>query len=174
MDLLKKAGGDSSVGKLAGSLGLGDSQAKDLIGALSPALVGGLQKQATSAGGMAALQKALATGNHQQYIDKPELLESAATRDDGNKILGHLFGSKDVSRNVATQAAEQTGIDPSLIKKALPLLAGLAMGALSKKSDAGQSASSSDGLGSLLGGLMGGGDGKMGVDDLLGMAKKLF
>jgi hypothetical protein len=170
MDLLSAAGADDSVGKLAGSVGIGKSEAQKMIGALAPALTRGLQKQKESGGGLDALQNALAKGNHQRYVDEPELMQSEDTRQDGNKILGHLFGSKDVSRNVAAQAAAETGIDANLIKQALPLVAGLAMGALSKKSDAG--AGSGDSLGSLLGGMLGGSSG--GIDDLLGMAKKLF
>ena len=45
------------------------------------------------------------------------------------------------------------------------------MGALSKKSDAGKSLDSS--LPGLLGGLLGGDDG-VGMDDMLGMARKFF
>ena len=41
----------------------------------------------------------------------------------GNEILGQIFGSKDVSRTVAGQAAQSTGIDAALLKKMLPLLA---------------------------------------------------
>lgn len=175
MDLLQQAGARGSVDELAGSVGIPASKAEDLIGALSPALVRSLQKQAQSSGGLEALGKALASGGHQRYVERPDLMAAAATRDDGNKILGHLFGSKDVSRKVAARAAEQTGIDKGLIKKALPLVAGLAMGALSKKSAAGGPAPSAEGLGGLLGGLMGGGgDDGLGVDDLLGLAKKLF
>ena len=175
MDLLMKSGAGSSVGELAGSIGLGDSQAKDLIGAIGPALTRSLQKQSESSGGLEALQSALSRGSHQQYIDRPELMKSDATREDGNKILGHLFGSKDVSRNVAAQAAQDTGIDAGLIKKALPLVAGLAMGALSKNSRQEATTGSDSGLGGLLGGLLGGGSSSaVGVDDLLGLAKRLF
>ena len=70
-----------------------------------------------------------------------ELLEADATRMDGNKILGHILGSKDVSRNVAAAAANDTGIDADLIKKALPLVAALAMGAMSKKTSGGRRSS---------------------------------
>jgi hypothetical protein len=175
MDLLQQAGARGSVDELAGSVGIPASKVQDLIGALSPALVGSLAKQARSSGGLEALGKALATGNHQRYVEQPDLMASAATRDDGNKILGHLLGSKDVSRKVAARAAEQTGLEAGLIKKALPLVAGLAMGALSKKSAAGGRAPSAEGLGGLLGALVGGGDGDgPGVGDLLGLAKKLF
>jgi len=177
MDLLEKTGGGTSVGKLAGTVGLGDSQTKDLIGALAPALMRGMQKQTEDDSGLAGLQSALAGGNHQRYIEQPELMQSEATREDGNKILGHIFGSKDVSRNVAAQAAQQTGIDTSIIKKVLPLLAGLAMGALSKKTagGAGVGASTGGALGGLLSGLLGGNDKQQGgLDDLLGLAKKFF
>lgn len=173
MDLLRKSGGEDSIEQLAGKLGIGSSQAEDLVGSLSPALVKSLQKQAASPGGLDALKRALDRGNHDQYVDQPELMQSEATREDGNKILGHLFGSKDVSRNVAAHASGQTGIDTDTIKKALPFVASLAMGALSKKSDRGERRG--DSLGGLLGGLMGGdtSDG-VGVDDLLGFARKFF
>ena len=175
MDLLMKSGAGNSVGELASSIGLGDSQAKDLIAALGPALTLSLQKQSESSGGLDALQNALSSGTHQQYIDRPELMKSEATREDGNKILGHLFGSKDVSRNVAARAAQDTGIDAGLIKKALPLVAGLAMGALSKSSSPEAPAESDSGLGGLLGALVGGGSSSAGgVDDLLDLAKRLF
>ena len=52
-----------------------------------------------------------------------------------------------MSRQVAATAEKDTGIDAGLIKKALPLVATLAMGAMSKKSEAGRTS----GLGDLLG-----------------------
>ena len=66
MDLLSAAGADDSVGKLAGSVGIGTSEAQKMIGALAPALARGLQKQKESSGGLDALQSALAKGNHQR------------------------------------------------------------------------------------------------------------
>ena len=172
LDLLKETGGEQSVGQLASRLNLGSSETKSIIDAVAPALMRSLQKGSGSASGLASLTKALESGNHARYIDRPEELLSDNAVNDGNKILGHLFGSKDVSRNVAANAAEQSGVDASLVKKALPLLAGLAMGALNKKSDGGRSAGSA--LPGLLGGLAGGDDGKFGVDDVLSMARKFF
>lgn len=171
MDLLQKAGGAGSLGSLASGLGLDNSKTNDLVAALAPALMRGVQKQTQGDGGLSALKTALGSGSHQRYLDDPTLMTDTATRDDGNNILGHLFGSKDVSRNVAAQAAQSTGIDVNLIKKALPLLAGLAMGAISKSSDAGKSLDSS--LPGLLGSLAGGDDG-IGLDDVLGMARRFF
>lgn len=175
LDLLKGAGGTDSIGELAGAVGLGSSDTNKLIGALAPALLGGLQKNTGTDSGLAGLRKALQSGGHESYVDNPKLLREDTTRADGNKILGHLFGSKDVSRNVAAHAAKETGIDSGIIKKALPLLASLAMGAMSKKSSAGRDLGSSPGKGGLgpLAELFGGADG-FGIDDVLGLARKFF
>jgi hypothetical protein len=171
IDLLESVGGQQSLGNLAGSLGLDTSKANDLVGALTPALMGGLQKQNKSEDGLSSFINALQKGNHQQYVSNPDAMSSPETVADGNNILGHLLGSKDVSRNVAAQAAESTGIDASLIKKALPLIASLVMGAMSKSSDQGKSLSGSGSDSGLLGGLLGE---DFGVDDMLDLAKKFF
>lgn len=70
-----------------------------------------------------------------------------------------------MSRTVAGQAANKTGIDPSILKKMLPLLAMLVAGYLSKQAEGGrQGGRQAQGggllgglLGSVLGGLLGGG-----------------
>ncbi|MEM6513772.1 MAG: DUF937 domain-containing protein [Pseudomonadota bacterium] len=163
LDLLQDAGGSKSLGHLAGAVGIDASQTQSLVAAVAPALMAGLQKQTENEGGLSALQNALSTGNHARYVDQPELMADSASRDDGNRILGHLLGSKDVSRNLASDAAASTGIDPRIIKQALPLVAGLAMGALSKQK-------SDNDIGGLLGGLADG----IGVNDVMGLARKFF
>jgi hypothetical protein len=175
LDLLKSAGGGDGIGELAGAVGLGSSDTNKLIGALGPALLSGLQKNTADDSGLAGLRNALQTGGHDRYVDNPAALRDDSTRQDGNNILGHLFGSKDVSRNVAAHAAKETGIDSGIIKKALPLLASLAMGAMSKKTSGGRDLGTSRNEGGLgpLGDLIGGGDG-FGLDDVLGLAKKFF
>ena len=174
MDLLQESGGTGSINALAKQLGIGGRETGSLVESLAPALMRGMQKQLDDPATAEGLTKALSSGNHQRYLDDPNLVASGETITDGNKILGHLFGSKDVSRNVAAQAAERSGLESSLVRKALPILAGLAMGAVSKK---GQSSPGNlDGglLGGLLGGLTGGDDDGFGIDDVLSLAKKLF
>jgi len=170
LDLLDSVGGQKSLGSLASNLGLDAAKTNGLVSALAPALMGSLQKQTSSQDGLSGLKNALQSGKHQAYINNPASMSSPETVQDGNNILGHILGSKDVSRNVAAQAAVSTGIDVSLIKKALPLIASLAMGAMSKSSDAGKSLDNS--ASDLFGGLMGGDGIDMG--DVLNLAKKFF
>ncbi len=173
MDLLDQSGGGNSVSALSKQLGIDSNDTANLVEALAPALMRGLQNQTKSPDTLDGLTKALAGGQHQRYLDNPDLIADSAMRDDGNRILGHLFGSKDVSRNVAANAAHSTGIDSTLIKQALPILAGLAMGAISKRGQADSPVPDADTFGGLIGGLLGGGDG-LDLDDVLSMAKKLF
>lgn len=147
--LLNSAGG-GALKQVGQQLGVDDSKVEGLLGKLLPALTGGIQRNAGAASGIESLQNALAKGNHQRYIDDPSALADQNTVDDGNKILGHLFGSKDVSRQVASQAAEETGLDLGMIKKFLPIVAAAAMGALSKQTSGGSK-------------LAGGGSGAMGM-----------
>lgn len=173
------------IEQLARGAGVGESDARTGLEALLPAVTRGIQREAGSSSGLESLVKALGSGHHDRYLDSPDLLGSPATRDDGNAILGHVFGSKDVSRNVAGHAARDTGIDSSLLKKLLPLVASLAMGALSRSSQAGaelqqrqSSSGAGDLLGALIGGLAGGGsasrENDSPLDDILDLAKKFL
>jgi len=175
MDLLKDAGADASLGAMSKQIGLSSAEAGKLVKALSPALTHGLQRQSDSDSGLSNFKKALENGGHQRYLQDPDLLSQEGTRLDGNKILGHLFGSKDVSRNVAAHAAEETGLDSALIKKALPILATLVLGAVSKSSNSGQELSerSTGGLGALAG-LFLSRNNDSGIGDIINLARKLF
>ena len=80
----------------------------------------------------------------------------------GNEVLGQIFGSKDVSRAVADDAASKSGLGSGVLRKMLPLLAMLVTGFMAKQTGgAGQAqeGGGSGGLGGLigsLGGLFGG------------------
>jgi hypothetical protein len=69
---------------------------------------------------------------------------------DGNGILGHIFGSKEVSRSVAGQAAQQSGIGTDIMKQMLPIVATMVMGSLSRNTAAAGPESAGGFLSSLL------------------------
>jgi hypothetical protein len=162
-----------SVQQAGGLLGLDAGKTQELLRQLVPALSGGLQRNLGASGGLASLANALANGNHERYLDDPAALQSPAAVSDGNAILGHVFGSKDVSRDVADRAAANTGIDAGTIKKFLPIAAAAVMAALSKRTANGSNLQGSAGGGLLSGLLDSAGDG-IGLDDLLRVGKKLF
>jgi hypothetical protein len=153
-DILNQTGGLHSIAR---ELGIGEADAAKAAAALGPAVLGGFSKQAQSspqgAEGLGGLLSQLGGSNLLDAVLAPAPTDTGP----GNNVLGQIFGSKDVSRAVAQNAATQTGLDPSLLKKMLPMLAMLVAGYMAKQQGAGgASAGAGDGLGRLLGGLLGG------------------
>lgn len=167
-DILSQTGGLQSMAR---ELGVSESQAADGAAALIPALLGGFKKQAQSQpGGIEGLGGLLGQLGGSGLLDN--LLGAQPTDvGRGNDVLGQIFGSKDVSRTVAQNASAQSGLDPALLKKMLPMLAMAVAGFMSKQQGGASPLSAQGGLGNLLGGLLGGqsaGDGR-GVSGLASM-----
>ena len=170
--LLAAQGGDG-LRQMSARFGLDTDQTQSAIDALLPMLAGAVSRNASTPDGLEGLLGALGSGRHQRYVDEPSALDDPETVQDGNAILGHMFGSKEVSREVAARASAQTGIGADILKQMLPLLAALLMGGLSKGASGGGLGAAQgsgggmfgapDANGGGLGGAMGGG-----LGDVLG------
>ena len=165
-DILAQVGGLQSMAR---ELGVSESEAARGAEALVPAILGGFRKQADSQpaglGGLGGLLSQLGGGGLLDNVLSPQPTDVSR----GDNVLGEIFGSKDVSRAVATNAAGQTGLDSSLLKKMLPMLAMMVAGYMAKQHGGGTGAPGS-GLGGLLGGLLGGQrSGAGGLGGLAGM-----
>lgn len=133
LDAILGAQGGTGAQQLGRQFGLEESQVSSALSALVPALAAGFQQNMSSPQGLDGLLSALGGGRHQQYVDDPNALGRPDTTADGNGILGHIFGSKDVSRQVASRASAKTGISESVLKSMLPVVAAMAMGSMSKQ-----------------------------------------
>ncbi len=171
------AQGGKTVATLAQQFGLSQDQTTAALGQLVPSLNKAMQRNAQTDDGLSSLLRALQGGGHQRYLEQPEAVTRPEAIQDGNAILGHLFGSKDVSREVAKRASASTGIGTDILKKMLPMVAGLAMGSASRgagKIGLGNSGAPQAKAGGLLSSLLDqDGDGSV-TDDLWNLAKKMF
>jgi hypothetical protein len=172
-DMLQQTG---AVGAISRELGIDPATAEAGAAALLPSILSGFQNPAAAAepqsaigggadaagGGLGALLGTISALGGGGLLDN---VTANAPSDvgQGNQILGQIFGSKDESRAVATQASAQSGVEPSLLKKMLPLLAMAAAGYVMKQAGHGrQGGAAGGGLGGALdGGLGGGGLGGM-------------
>jgi len=186
VDILQQSGGISTMAK---ELGINESVAQAGAAALLPAVLGGFKKttQAQPSGleGLGGLLGQLGGGG---LLDSVLGTEPTPVNQ-GNEILGQIFGSKEVSRTVAAGAEQKSGISSDLLKKMLPVVAMMVAGYMAKQGDSGES--SGGGIGGLIGGLLGGGSQSSGgalgsiaslldldgdgnpLDDIIGMAGKL-
>ena len=166
-DILAETGGLDSMAR---ELGISQSQAASGAAALVPAILGGFKKQAQAqpAGldGLGGLLSQLGGGSLMDDVLSPQ----PTNVNRGNDVLGQIFGSRDVSRTVATNAASQSGLDPSLLKKMLPMVAMLVTGYMSRQQGGATGAPpASGGLGGMLGGLLGGASGRASSGGLASM-----
>lgn len=134
LDAVLQAGGGKAVNQIGAQVGLGEAQTASALSALVPALAAGFQQNLQSPEGLSSLTSLLANGGHQQYIENPAALATPDATDEGNRILSQVLGSKDVSRDVASRAAAQSGVSADVLKRLLPLAATLMMGAFAQKS----------------------------------------
>ena len=161
-DILSQSGGLQSIAR---ELGISETEAASGAAALTPAILGGIQKQTEARpAGVEDLSGLLSQLGGDGLLDNllaPEPTDVSK----GNNVLGQIFGSKDVSRTVAQHASSQSGLSSQVLKKMLPMLAMLVTGYLARKRSSvapGQSSGGGGGLGGLLGGLLGGGAGGLG------------
>jgi hypothetical protein len=168
----------AAVQQVAQQFGLGNEQAISALSALVPQLASGVQQNLQQPGGLQSLLGALASGQHDQYLNDPTRLGDASTIADGNNILGHILGSKSVSQDVTANAAAQTGISQGLLKQMLPIAATLVMGSLARQTSqagSGQVAANSGAgvMGTVASMLDANHDGSA-VDDVVGMVGKFL
>ena len=187
LEILQQSGG---IETMARELGVNESVAQAGAAALLPSILGGFKKttqaQPTGLDGLGGLLGQLGGGG---LLDSVLGLQPTPV-DQGNQVLGQIFGSKEVSRTVAAGAEQQTGISSDLLKKMLPVVAMMVAGYMAKQGGE-SSGNGNGGLGGLIGGLLGGGSkassGGLGglaslldldgdgnpLDDIIGMAGKL-
>jgi hypothetical protein len=146
-EMLTNAQNGNGMDMLARQFNLSQQQTRDAVEALMPAFSQGLKRNASDPYGVGAFMSAMASGNHAKYFEDAQKAFAPQGVAEGNGILGHLFGSKDLSRAVADQAARATGISQDVLKQMLPVIASMIMGGLFKQSTGQMQGSQGIGLG---------------------------
>ena len=165
-DILKQV----PIDDIAKQLGVSSDVAKTAVEQGGAVLLGGLAKNASTDEGSAAIQKALkkheGTGGAASIKD----IDQA----DGDKIVTHILGAEEKKKvtEKLTQSDKTAGID---FGKLLPILAPIVMGLIANagkgKSGSASTESQGGGIGDIIGGLLGGGNGNSGgggVGDIIG------
>lgn len=133
MEMLNQSANGQMMDQIARQYGLTHEQTLAAMEALVPAFSQGLKRTTADPYGMMNLLGTMASGQYANYFDNPAAAFGAGGIQDGNAILGQLFGSKEVSRAVADQAAQFTGLSQSVLKSLLPALAPIILGGLFKQ-----------------------------------------
>jgi len=187
LDLLNSDIGKSLINGTSQQLGQDKAKTTTALSAALPLILGAMKNNANTPEGAAGLLSALGNEKHGGGIldNLRSILGGGGIDDDilqdGAGILGHVFGGKE--QNVANAVSKSSGVDLGSAMSILKVAAPLIMGYLGKQTRQ-QNVADQNGIGNLLGGLLGGeskqqqslveslldadGDGSV-IDDVAGM-----
>ncbi len=132
-DMMLRAQNGAAMEALGKQFGLAQEQVAQALAALMPAFSSGLKRTAANPYDLSGLFSAMTSGNYGQYFEDLSKAFTPQGIADGNQVLQQLFGSKEVSRAIAAQAAQVTGIGQDILKSMLPTMADTIMGGLLKQ-----------------------------------------
>ncbi|MEE2567573.1 DUF937 domain-containing protein [Hyphobacterium marinum] len=158
LDMLASAQGGSAISNIASRFGLDEGQARSAVEALLPALGAGVERE-QRAGGLSSLLGQLQPETADRVLETEDALADETTVEQGNTLLGELFGSREVSRRVAADASARTGVDDGILKQLLPVIATMVVSRMAQADPdhgARPAQSSFGGLTGMLGSLAGG------------------
>jgi hypothetical protein len=110
VEMIARSHNGHGLDVLGQQFGLTREQTLEAVAELAPVVTSGVRRNTRQDDGVVSLLEALSGGRHERYLEDDSAVQYDQVRDEGNAILGHLFGDKQVSREVAMHAAGSTGI----------------------------------------------------------------
>lgn len=132
-DMMMRAQNGNAVDAMARQFNMAQEQVAKAMAALMPAFSSGFKRNATNPYDFPAIASAMMSGNYAKYFEDMSKAFTPQGMADGNTVLESLFGSKEVSRAIAQQAAQMTGIGQEVLKQMMPAMADTLMGGLFKQ-----------------------------------------
>src|SRR6218665_3865047 len=132
-DMMLRAQDGTGMEAIAKQFNLAQEQATQAMAALMPAFSSGLKRNAGNPYDLTQLMGSMFSGGYAKYFEDMTKAFTPQGLADGNAVLEKLFGSKDVSRAIAQQAEQFTGIGQEVFKKMMPVMADTLMGGLFKQ-----------------------------------------
>jgi hypothetical protein len=137
-EILDNAHDGEGMATLGREFGLTPTQAQSAVTALLPAISTGLKRSTATPDGLGTLFSMMGQQQDlQQMYDDPETAVAPAGVAAGNDALSVIFGSPDVSQAVVDQAQKFSGVSSDILKKMLPVLAGVLISGLMRSRSTG-------------------------------------
>src|ERR1044072_211021 len=132
-DRMLRAQDGAGMEAIAKQFNLAQEQATQAMAALMPAFSSGLKRTSANPYDLTAPMSSMVSGAYTKYFEDLTKAFTPQGTSDGNAVLEKLFGSKEVSRAIAAQAEQLTGIGQEVFKKMMPAMADTLMGGLFKQ-----------------------------------------
>lgn len=140
-EMLARAQGGAALDMFSRQFRLTPQQTEAAVEALLPAFIIGLQRMASTPEGLYKLGNLVAQSSYQSFFNNPAAgLFGQKGEQVGNTAVSTLFGSQEIARAVAAQAAQFAGIGTTVMERMLPLMTAMMLGGLSQAFRPGASA----------------------------------
>ena len=152
LDLLNSQTGKQLINKASNQTSENKQQVSSVLGMALPLLLGAMKKNASDPKGAESLDRALQSEKHNgDVLNNLENENPDALSSEGNKILGHILGSKQggIAKTIAGALNTDENSVNSILKMAAPVVMGV-LGQQKRKDNVGAS-----GLTGLLSSVMG-------------------
>lgn len=157
LDLLNSDLGKTIISGVAGQTKQPQNKTQDVLTMALPVLMAAMKRNAATPQGAEGLMGAISSKHDGSILDNLGGLFGGGVDDnvmsDGEKILGHVLGSK--QQNVTNTLGAKSGMDAGSVAQILKVAAPILMGVLGNQAKK-QKISSPSGIEGLLGGLLGG------------------
>lgn len=130
---IREARGGEVIGALARRAGLDESGTERAMRALVPEIGRALRSTSESRTGAPAMHAITQNGRYERYLEEPAALDEPQAMEQGEALLRDLFGSHEDAREVAEAVARASALDAGAVERLQPLVAVLAVGALSRE-----------------------------------------
>lgn len=131
-EIMRGAQGGAGVDAMARQLSLNPEQAERAVEALIPAFAVALQRSATDPQALGRLFSAMSGGNYAAFFSETAEAFSPQGQAKGRELLAQFFGSEEISRRVAQQAAASAGLGAEVMQRMLPAMAATLVGGMSQ------------------------------------------
>tara|TARA_R100000935_G_scaffold42923_1_gene65302 strand:- start:123574 stop:124203 length:630 start_codon:yes stop_codon:yes gene_type:complete len=159
LDLLNSDLGKQIIGGVSQETNQPADKTASVVSMAMPLLMGAMKRNANSQEGAQGLMNALNNKHDGSLLDNLGGFFGGGVNEDAKQdglgILGHVLGGS--QNNVVGALSNKSGMDTDSVMKVLTVVAPIVLGYLGKQKKQ-QNVSSESGIGSLLGGLMGGGN----------------
>ena len=159
LDLLNSDLGKTIISGVSGQTNQPSNKTADVLTMALPVLMAAMKRNASTPQGAEGLMGALSGKHDGTILDNLGGFfgggVDAAVMSDGDKILGHVLGSK--KQGVESIIGQKSGMDASSVAQILQVAAPILMGVLGKQTRQNNISSAND-LSGMLGGLLGGND----------------
>lgn len=130
-DIMKQAQSGAAMDNIGRQFGLSIEQTQRAVEALLPAFTLGFQRSMQNPNAFAQLLEMMSSGRYAPFYDGGSGMGAGAAS--GQAVLERLFGSPEISRQIAAQASAATGIGAQVLQQMLPNIAAVIMGGLFKQ-----------------------------------------